>query len=211
MGLIGRIRRINARGFTLVEVLVALGIFSLLALAVSWILITALRSNRIIWDQLSGQSDARRVLREVVDTARRAEVSSLGAYPVERADPYEFIFYANVNTDSFRERVRFFVDQAANTINKGITKPVDLPLRYATSTEVVTVLARDVVNDDLSIPVFSYFDESYTGSSTPLSAPVSTTLVHVIKVDLEIEHDPVATPVPLRAESTVMIRNLKTN
>lgn len=209
----GRIRRIHPAwlGFTLIEVLVALGIFSLLVLAIGWIFITALRSNRVIWDQLGGQSDARRVLREVVDTVRRAEISSLGAYPVERAAPYEFIVYSNINEDFFRERVRFFINPATNTFNRGVTRPVDHPLRYATSTEVVTILAHDVLNDDLGTPVFTYYDESYTGASIPLAQPVSTTLVHVVKVSLEIERDQGLSPVPLRAESTVHIRNLKTN
>lgn len=193
------------------EVLVTLGIFSVLVLAIAGILIISLQSNRVIWDQLTGQSDARRVLREVVDTTRRAEISSLGAYPIESADPYELILYANINADSFRERIRFFLERPTNLFKKGITLPAGLPLRYDTSTEAVTILARDVVNDDLNIPVFSYYDESYTGSSTPISTPVSTTLVHVVKVEMEIEHDPGQTPVPIRAESTVMIRNLKTN
>lgn len=201
----------STSGFTLIEALVALGIFSLLILAVGWIFITALRSNAIIWDQLGGQSDARRVLREVTDTARRAEISSLGAFPVEKADPYEFIFYANINTDFFRERVRFFVDQPNNILWKGITKPIDNPLRYPTSTEILTVVARDVVNDDLAIPLFTYFDEFYSGSSTAMAQPVSTTLVHVVNVDVEIDRDASAPPAPLRAASAVAIRSLKTN
>lgn len=195
----------------MIELLVALGIFSLLALSVAWILITGLRQNAIIWDQLQGQTDGRRVLREVTDVVRRAETSSIGSYPVERADQYELIIYANIDTDTFRERVRFTLDQAEKRLKLGVTKPGGNPLAYDPANENVVVLARDVINAQQGQPVFTYFKESYTGTGPALTQPVTVTEPRVVRVQLVLERDPTKTPVPLQLESAVQMRNLKTN
>ena len=198
-------------GITLIEVLVSLGIFSLLALSVAWILINSIRHNAILWEQLQTQNDGRRVLREVVDVARRAETSSIGSYPLVTTTAYELSLYANIDRDSFRERVRFFANTASNTLQMGVIKPSGNPLAYSSASETITTIAESVVNDDLNRPIFTYFDDRYTGVESPLSQPVSTTQVAVIRVQLELERDPSASPVPLRVETTVHVRNLKRN
>src|SRR3989338_884188 len=141
-------------GITLIEVLVSLGIFSLLALSVAWILINSIRHNAILWEQLQTQNDGRRVLREVVDVARRAETSSIGSYPLVTTTAYELSLYANIDRDSFRERVRFFADTASNTLRMGVIKPSGNPLTYNSANEIITVIAQSVVNDDLNRPIF---------------------------------------------------------
>ena len=193
--------------FTLLEVLIAMGIFSLLVLAVSSILITSLRSNDIIWEQLETQSDGRRVLQQVVDLARKADQSSAGAYSIATADANEFIFYANVDNDSLRERVRFWLTDT--TLKKGIIKPTGNPLQYVSGNEQVTELAHNVVNIAQNVPLFLYYDANYTGSGSALTQPVDEIAVRVIKVQFELEEAPTQSPVPLHLESTVSVRNLK--
>jgi len=124
---------------------------------------------------------------------------------------YELALYANIDRDSFRERVRFFADTVSNTLRMGVIKPSGNPLTYNSANEIITVIAQSVVNDDLNRPIFTYFDDRYTGTQAPLSQPVSTTQVAVIRVQLELERNPTASPVPLRVETTVHVRNLKRN
>jgi prepilin-type N-terminal cleavage/methylation domain-containing protein len=207
-----RFKKNSNAGFTLLEFLISTGIFSLLALAAAWILITSLRSNAILWEQLATQTDGKKTLQEVVDVVRRAEQSSTGAYSIEKAEDYELVVYANVDTDANREKVRFYVDTANNKLYMGTTKPSGNPLTYNPANETTRLLASDLVNDDNSVPVFSYFDTFYTGTQTPLAQPItSITDIRVVRVQLELEKDPNATPVPLHVESTVQIRNLKSN
>ncbi len=199
----------NPKGFTLIELLVVMGIFGLLISAVTWIFITSLRSTNIIWDQLEAQSDGRSVIKTIVDEARRAEESSTGSFPIDTAEDNEFIFYANVDSDSKREKVHFWL--TSTTLKRGIIKPSGNPLTYNPVDEVVKDLANYVVNIDEGIPLFRYYDESYSGTSTPLTTPASNALVHVISIQLKLEKDPDKTPVPLNLESAVQIRNLKNN
>lgn len=202
-------REYAPQGFTLIEVLITLGIFTIVSGGAVAILITSIRSNAVIWEQLATQNDGRAVLREVVDDVRRAEVSSIGSYPIVSANTSSLIFYANVDNDLDRERIHYW--HADEKLYKGVTKPSGAPLRYNTSTEVVKVLAEDVKNNEEGTDVFTYYDESYTGTGNPLSYPISVTDIRMVRVSLELEEDPTKTPVPLFVESIGMIRNVKEN
>ncbi len=196
-------------GFTLIEALFAIGIFSLLVLSMTWILVTGLRDQRIVWDQLSGQNEVRRVLQNVVDDVRRAEPSSAGAYAVAAASSTEFRFYANINDDAYRERVRFWV--ANENLYKGIIRPTGSPATYNSASETVTILAHNVKNETLGIPLFSYYDEAYAGTQSALTDPIVTTDIRLVQIRLTIDVNPDSSPVPISAETFVQIRNLKLN
>lgn len=194
--------------FTLIEVLVALGVFSLLSLSIAWIVITSLHSNAIIWEQLQTQHDGRAVLEQFVDDVRRAEESSIGGYPIASATTTEFVFYANIDDDTGRERVRIFLD--GTEVKKGIVEPSGNPLGY-TGTESIVTIATDVVNTSHDVPLFEYYDETYPVTTTPLVMPNALTDIRAVRMQLELEKDPNATPVPLHVETVASIRNLKAN
>ncbi|KKQ27543.1 MAG: hypothetical protein US42_C0008G0054 [Candidatus Magasanikbacteria bacterium GW2011_GWC2_37_14] len=199
----------SGSGFTLLELLVAMGIFTLISGAVTYLITDGLRYSRIIWDQLEGQSEVRKVLSEVVNDVRRAETSSTGAYPIESASKYSLVFYANIDVDSFREKVRYYLE--GTNLKKGVTKPSGSPLIYNSGNEKIVILAHNVINISKNQPVFSFYAESYQGTGNALSEPITTTDVHVVRVQLEIERDANKSPVPIRGESLTQIRNLKTN
>ncbi|PIT86539.1 MAG: hypothetical protein COU33_02555 [Candidatus Magasanikbacteria bacterium CG10_big_fil_rev_8_21_14_0_10_43_6] len=199
----------NRRAFTLVELLISIGIFSLLSMAIAWLLITSLRSNEIIWRQLSTQNDARQVLQEVVDNLRRAEQSDIGSYPIEAASSSGIIFYANIDEDGNRERIRFWLD--GTTIKRGIIHPTGEPLTYPVGNESIVEIAHASINTVQGTPLFSYYDTAYTGTEVPLADPLTITDIRVVRVQLELEKNPGQSPVPFHAESVVQIRNLKEN
>ena len=194
-------------GFTLLEMLVSIAIFSLLVLGGSIILVKGIRYNNIIWDQLESQSDIRRVLFDVANTIRKAEQSSNGAFAIESADDYELVFYANVDSDSSREKVRYFLEN--NSLKKGVTK-IDDNFAYS-GLEDVDVLANYVVNFSDGLSLFYYYDENFSGVEDPLSIPIDVTKIKLIKIDLKIEKNPDSSPVPLTVSTFAQIRNLKEN
>ena len=198
----------NTRGFTVIELLVALGITAMISMAVVWFIIDGLRYSSVIFEQLQTQNDGRKVLQQVIDVVRKAEESSIGAYPLASAGDYELIVYANVDDDSLRERVRFWLD--GTTLKKGVIKPSGSPLSYSGAESVVEI-AHSVVNFEESEPVFLYYDEDYTGTESELVQPIDEIDVRMVRVRLELEEDPTESPVPLEVESAAMIRNLKGN
>ena len=195
-------------GFTLIELLVAMGIFVLIAMAASWLIMRGFRYNGIIWEQLQSQNDGRRVVQTLVDDLRKAEESSVGGYPIATAEDYNLVFYANIDDDSMRERLHFWLDDT--TVKRGVLKPSGNPLSY-TGVEDVVEIAHYVVNIEEESPLFLYYDESYAGSEDALIQPLDIPDIRIIRVQLELEKDPTETPVPLHIESMVQVRNLKQN
>ncbi len=195
-------------GFTLLELMLALGIVSLVMVAVTSVLITGIRYNGVIFDQLSAQSDGRKAVVQMIDDMRRAESSSTGAYAIAAASSTEFIFFANIDNDTARERVRYTL--TATTVEKGIIKATGTPLTYPTSSEKKLTIAKFVTNQSGNVPLFTYFPGSYAGTSTPLTYPLVLTNIRLAKVKITIEKDANKSPVPITVEGTAEIRSLKT-
>lgn len=195
-------------GFTLIEVMVALAIFAVVSLAIGTLLIQSIRSNTIIWGALQSQNDARRVLESVVNDVRKAEPSSIGSYPIASASSTEFTFFANRDTDSGKERIRYFLN--GTTMQKGIIEPGGTPLGYG-GAEVVTTIATNVLNATEGIPLFTYYDGSFPVTSTPLIAPIDETDIRAVRIQIVLQKGTQASVAPLYAESVVSIRNLKSN
>lgn len=198
----------KTKGFTLLEVLVAMGIFLLFVFGAATLLTYSLKSNKIIWEQLKTQNEGRKVVQDFINELRSAVYSSIGSYPVEKADQQEIIFFSNIDTDTYRERVRYFLSDS--TLKKGVIKPSGNPLQYSPSSEIITEIVHDIHNT--TTPLFYYYGQNYGyTSSTALSDPVSVTDVRVVGITLELEEDPYASPEPFHIESKVEIRNLKDN
>jgi len=197
----------KSKGFTLLEILVAISIFLLIVGGITTMLMQGLRSNKIVLEQLSTQNEGRTVVKNFTNELRRAVASSIGSYPLEIVEPQQLVFYSNIDSDSWRERVRYFLD--GDILKKGITKPSGNPLVYDPTTEIITNVALDIANG--VTPVFYYYDENFTGVEASLSAPVNVSNVRIIKISLDLEEDPYASPEPLHVETLAEIRNLKSN
>ncbi len=201
-------KRNSYRGTSLLEVSVVVGIMSIIIVGAASFLIFSFRNQTILNDQLLGQKEARRIILEIVNTARTAETSSIGAFPISEASTSSLTFYANIDKDVLRERIHYWVQ--GTELKRGVLKPSGNPLSYVGS-EQVTVLAHNVENIVKGIATFEYFDESYTGTGPSLSSPIFIPDITMVRIVLQIERDMNKSPVPLRVESLTHIRNLKTN
>lgn len=73
----------DSRGVTLVELIVAIGIFSLVISGVVAVFLVSSKSKDIVFEQLEVQGQARRVVQDFVNEARVMHYSSAGAYPLQ--------------------------------------------------------------------------------------------------------------------------------
>ena len=196
-------------GFTLLEVLVAMGIFLLMIFGVSGIWSYASRSKNVIWEQLSAQNEGRKTVQDFTNELRTATQSSIGSFAIESPTTSSLIFYSNIDSDSWRERVRYFL--AGSILKKGVTKPSGNPLSYSSSNEVVVEVAHGVTNGNE--PIFTYYGENYNGatSTSTLSYPINVTTIRLVGIKLRLERYPDLSPAPVWVESKVEIRNLKAN
>ena len=187
------------------ETVVVLGILSLILVAVGTFSVNVLRYNKILSDQLDAESQSRRVVAQFARDLRTAAPSSLGAYPLDIATATTLTFYANVDTDSLIERVRYFLNGA--NLQRGVLKPSGSPLTYNAANEQVATLLQNVRNTD----IFSYYDQSYDGTTASLTFPVTLSAVRLAHFKVLIDASASAPPGSLDVETSVGVRNLKSN
>src|SRR3989344_3583844 len=194
-------------GFTIIEILVSIFILTLIGLAVSSFAKDIFSLNRITSDSLTAQDETRRALKTMSAEIRTASPSSLGAYALAQSAMSSFTFYSNVDDDSFKERVRYFLD--GTTLKKGIIKPSGTPLTYNPADEAVSELIHCVANATTSI--FSYYDKNYDGTNQALIEPIDIATVRLVKITIVIDKDPQTPPGPVTFTTQISIRNLKDN
>jgi prepilin-type N-terminal cleavage/methylation domain-containing protein len=103
------------RGFTLIETLIAVFIFTLAMGAATGFIVVFYRTHSYASQQVTAIEEARRGIETMVKETRAARTGDNGAYPVERADDKQFIFYSDIDNDGQTERIRYFL----STINSG--------------------------------------------------------------------------------------------
>ncbi len=200
--------KINNRGFSLLEMIVVIGLFIMFSGAIAEMLMWGNHGKDVIFEQLSKQNDGRVASQNFLNDLRRASYSSIGAYPIELANANQIIFYSNIDTDSWKERVRYFVSGA--TLKRGVTKPSGNPLSYNSANEVSADVAHDLNN---TTTIFYYYNQNYDGvnSTSSMSFPVSISSIRMVGIKLWLDLRPNVSPAPLYIEGKTEIRNLKTN
>jgi len=194
-------------GFTLIEVIAAVGIFALIVGSIVAMLLFSWKAKSVVWEQLETQNEGRKIVQDFVNEIRTAAASSVGAYPIATAESQQIVFYSDPDKDSLRERIRYFLD--GRTLKKGVTKPTSSPPTYDLADEVVAEIVHDVANGTSS--VFSYYDDDYAGSGPPMSYPVNVTNVRMVGISLKMDENPQITPAPFFIESKAMLRSYKNN
>ncbi len=199
-----RLRR-GERGFTIVELMTAMAVLFIVGMVVGAFVSSTVRTSGFFSRRSAALQEGRRTLEAFGREFREASASSIGSYPIEAASASSVTFYADIDTDSFRERIRYFLD--GTTLKKGITKPSGTPLAYNPATESVQPIAAYVA----ATTIFAYYDRSYTGSQQPLVAPVNPVQVRYVVMTLTIDENAGVPPDPLVLRVTATSRNLKDN
>lgn len=97
------------RSFTLIEVLVTVGVFALVMGAVFGLIFYLYRTHSLAWQQALAIQEARRGITVMVKEIREAVSGEDGSYPVKKAGDKEFVFFSDIDKDGEVERVRYFL------------------------------------------------------------------------------------------------------
>lgn len=196
------------KGFTLIETVISLAILTLILTAVGAFQSDVFSLNNVIQVSLSAQTDVRKIIRPMVDEVRSASESNLGAYPLAETATSSFSFYSDIDNDSLKEKIRYFLD--GNDFKKGVIKPTGNPYIYNSANELITEVVHDVLPGET---IFEYFDTTYTGATTTqaLAFPVSPSAVRLIKITLVVDANPNKPPAAVSYTTQMTVRNLKDN
>ncbi len=192
----------NNQGLTVLEIVVAMGIFVIASIMVAGFIIQNFKAQNFSLEQSASINEARRGIETMVKELREALPGDTGAYPIDSANAQELIFYADYDRDTQIERVHYWLD--GTEFKKGVIEASGNPLTYSEEEEV-HIISRYVRNN--SIPLFTYRDGEYA----EISAPADPTGVKLISVYLEINVFEDRAPMNFELQSDVALRNLKEN
>ncbi|OGE78181.1 MAG: hypothetical protein A2751_03405 [Candidatus Doudnabacteria bacterium RIFCSPHIGHO2_01_FULL_46_14] len=197
------------RGFTLIEMIITIFIFSVIALGmiilISNMVTNSSRQSRL----LAGSDQARKTAFQITNELRNATSGATGAYSLGITEAQQLLFYSNVDQAADIERVRYYTQNAK--LYRGIVKPTGTPPVYNTGSEVSSVVIEDLANG--TNPIFYYYNDTYDGTfDNYLTQPVSIPQVRYIKSNLQIYlTGGIANSQTYTVTSSAAIRNLKTN
>ena len=194
---------IKNTGFTLIETMVVIAVFTLAIGAVSGFIVYNYRTQDYTMRQSIAIDEARKGVETMVREIREARPGDDGSYAIESAQDFEFIFYSDIDKDDATERVRYFIDGA--DFKRGVIEPQGLPVQYLPENEKITILSQYVRNTP---PIFRYFDGF---GQEILELPARLQDTKLMRVHLVVNVNPDRQPQDFELESSAQIRNLKTN
>ena len=151
-------RQSREAGLTLIEAIVWLGVFTFIIGAIVVSLSASYRGQRFAQDQADATRNARAGIERIVQDVREASDADDGAYPVVSLATSSITFYSDYDNDQKVERVRYALE--GDTLVRGTIESAGDPPTYTVSSEVVTVVSRNVRNSAVGTPLFTYFDRN---------------------------------------------------
>jgi len=106
--------KFKKKGFSLIETIVAISIFSLILVAIFGSALILYRTYDYNWQQAIAVEEARRGVENMVQELRMARTGENGSYALEKAEDKEIVFYSDIDGDGKTEKVRYFLGTISN-------------------------------------------------------------------------------------------------
>ncbi len=196
------------RAFTLVEVLTTVAIMTSILAVVSLFQYNVLNYNRSSQVSLINTTEAQAIMKNAARDMRAMEPGENGEYPLSAAATSTITFYSDYNGDGVTERVRYFL--ASSTLYRGVIVPTGVPAVYSSASETRKILTTGLQNSSTT-PMFQYYSSSYAGTSSALTYPLTVSNIRLIRVDLQVDTDPLRSPVIRTYSTQIQLRHLKDN
>lgn len=197
---------LETRGMTLVEMLVAVTIYTILMLAVFSSTTTLYRQNAYAIEQAGEVNNARRGIQQWNHDVKEMTTAEDGTYPVAVIEPHRLGYYSDTDRDAEVEYVEYVL--ASTTLTKYTYQATGTPVTYDTSApDKIEILSLYVQNAEQGTSTFFYYDNSgaQLSSTSPLIA------VRYIQAQLIVNIDPKRNPGEFMLRSSLAPRNLKDN
>ena len=190
------------RGMTLIETVVWVSITLSAMLAIVTSVQYFYRTNNYAVEQAAAVSSAQRGIENMVKTMREAAYSSNGAYPIIAISTSSVAFYADIDSDPFIERLRFFLE--GDSLKRGMIDPSGDPPVY-TNPETISSVSDYVRNIDQGVTTFRYYDVN-GDLMTDLN---DISALRFIEVTVVVNINPFRLPNQFTLRSTAALRNLR--
>ncbi len=197
-------KRIITQGFSLVETIVIIALFTIIMLAISDSIATFYRMNAYTIAQSHQIDNARQGVDIMVRDLREMTFADNGTFPLVRMGTTSIGFYSDTDRDNSVEYIEYSL--VGTTLYKKLFNATGSPLTYnIASPDSTFILSEYVQNHIQSIPIFVYFDDS--GDVAVASTPATD--IRYIQTSVIINIDPIRDPGQYMLRSSTALRNLK--
>lgn len=192
----------TVRGLSFVEMLVTIGIFSIIMIALIDSILYFYRANTSSIEQEYQVEHARRGSELIIRDIREATYADTGAYPLETISSTTLIFYSDTDSDGSIEKIRYTL--SGTNLYRNVTDASGTPPGY-TGGGATTTVSRFIRNNDEGTPLFRYYNASNVEvtSQSAIASVVSVTTNLV--VDITQQH----TPGKFTLRESATLRNLR--
>lgn len=194
--------KMKKSGFTFIETIIFVSIFSVALGAIVSSILFVYKGQRYNLQVASATYEARKGIEQTIRDLREASYSDIGSYPIISASSSFINFYSDIDKDSKIEQVKYYLD--GDKLKKDETEAVGNPPEYKQENTHSMVVAKNVRNNPLSVPLFTFFDKS-GNEMTNLS---KITDIAFIKMRVIINLDPVHKPDDFEIRSSAALRNI---
>lgn len=195
----------SPRGFTLIESVMVVALYTLVMFAVLESIAAFYRYNAYSMAQSYQVSQARRGMEVLVRDIREMTFADDGTFPLAVMEDNRIGFYSDIDRDNSVEYVEY--ELASTTLEKRIYGAVGNPPVYGSTPEQTHVLSEYVQNLNQATSTFFYFDSN----GNPAAATTTVTDIVYVAAQIIVNIDPVRDPGEFMLRSSAALRNLKEN
>jgi len=196
----------NTAGMSLVELVMIVGIYTILMLAVTGSIAELYRQNSYAMSQANEVENARRGMTQWNRDVKEMTTAEDGTFPIAVIEAHRLGYYSDTDQDESVEYIEYIL--AGTTLTKYTYNAVGTPAIYdKTTPDSLEVLSLYVQNIGDGINTFEYFDNA----GTQLNATSPLINVRYITAQIVVNIDPIRTPDEFLLKSSIAPRNLKDN
>lgn len=198
--------RTRQSGMTLVEMLVVVGLFSLLTIMIFGFAQSFYQTHSYISSQAEEVDYARRGITTLTRDLREMTYAENGTFPVAEIDEHLLGFYSDVDKDDTVEYMEY--ELSSTTLYRRIYNPSGSPPTYDFDTPDTTETMSEYVQNILqSTSTFYYYDSA----GVKLASTSLLTDVRYIEAHIIVNVNPIQAPGEYMLRTAVAPRNIKDN
>lgn len=197
------------RGFTLLELVIALFLFSTIVALVAMFFVYFFKDYSFSFEEQQEIGQAQQILTQMIREIRKAQIGDNGAWPLITTDNNALTFYADVDGDLRAEQIRYFVD--GTNLKRGVIKSTGSPLSYPPQSEVQATLVSSI--NTTASGIFAYYNGNWPSDqvNNPLVPSQRILNTRYILVTIMIDVAKNFSAAPFQIQSGVTIRSMKDN
>ena len=194
------------RGMTVIEMFVAICLFTVASALVSSFIVYGYRNHMRINEEALATDRVNVNIQKMMEEIRKATTGENAAFPLAFAGPDEVEFFSDIDRDDRIEKVHYYMED--ETLKKDVIEPTGTPPVYLLANAQTSVVAENIIVDEDN-PLFTYYgiDPLGQGNNILLTYPMDIGRVRLVKARLVTTIG--STERERVVSSQVLIRNLR--